>query len=520
MTNLRIQRLRSTIDDERAAMENAAELERAREELSSIQRLWEQGYVSDFDYQEARTGVEVIEARTVDTPRIAVLKDQLADLDDRVLPSGAPGETFSMPILREITLRDFEIRLDRSSLQVQEEELLGAVADVQERLDHLTAIRSEHDALVREVTSLEKEKQDTRDALAAARRSHSSDAFDFVAVHEARAPSFPSESNRRLLFAAVSMLVLLGGWGLLVARALWPRGYRSAAELRSRVEVPVLGSTSWTGGSSGVAGTGVEWRRLARRLLLLEGDAVRRRILITSAVHGEGCADAGRCLARVASGGGRNVLLVRVTPAEAGPTGASGEEDSAAAASSLHRLVRAPLEWLGSRLPSSLGSKIEPAVRRLGEITGPALRFARGLDGWLNWRVLRLGGTSSAPLDTHHHASDDPADLPERGRVDELLVKGPGDLRRLLDGATRPYEHVLIIAPAVLVDEAAESFAPLVDHAVLLIRSQGPPMSAVREAVSLLGNSGTPLSGAILHGVRAEYRDPIWGLTLASGELP
>lgn len=237
--NIKVQRLRDAISDDKSQRSGQALLEQKKLELDRASRLKEKGLVSQAEYEKTLAAYESQKALTVETPDIQRMKGQIDDLNAKVIPKEAkPAE--SAPILQEMMLKDFEIELQRVSQDQEVQQLKEARDRAKARLDGLPVLQQKFAALSRDVEALELEKATLEKDFTSVKTSLSSNLADFVVVSEAVVPKDALSSNRKTVALAVALMVAgLGSLMVLAWTAVDTRLY-SVPDLKARLGVPGL----------------------------------------------------------------------------------------------------------------------------------------------------------------------------------------------------------------------------------------------------------------------------------------
>jgi uncharacterized protein involved in exopolysaccharide biosynthesis len=234
--NIKVQRLRAAISDDKEQRSGQALLDEKKLELDRAIRLKEKGLVSQAEYEKTLAAYESQKALTVETPDIQRMKGQIDDLNAKVIPKEAKaGE--SAPILQQMMLKDFEIELLRVSQDQEVQQLKEARDRAKARLDGLPELQQRFAALSRDVEALELEKTTLEKDFTSVKTSLSSNLADFVVVSEAVVPKDPVSSNRRMVALAVALMVAgLGTLTVLTWTAADTRLY-SVPDLKARLGV-------------------------------------------------------------------------------------------------------------------------------------------------------------------------------------------------------------------------------------------------------------------------------------------
>jgi uncharacterized protein involved in exopolysaccharide biosynthesis len=238
--NIRVQRLRAAIHDDKTQRSGEALLQQTRLDLDRAEELKAKGLISDSDYEKKLAAYNSQKALTVDTEEVAEWKSQVDELNSKAIPK-AGQQAQSGPILQEMMLKSFDIQLDLVTQDKRVARMEEAVHKARKRLNALPQLQRSFAALSREVVAAEAQKKDLEDRLGDTRRLLSSRLLDFVVASEPKLRPEPVSSNRRLLAVAGTLLA----WGLVVLAILGreildPRSV-SGPELKARTGIRVFG---------------------------------------------------------------------------------------------------------------------------------------------------------------------------------------------------------------------------------------------------------------------------------------
>jgi uncharacterized protein involved in exopolysaccharide biosynthesis len=390
--NIKVQRLRDAINDDKSQRSGNALLTQKQLELDRASRLRQQGLISEAEFEKTRASYESQKALTVDTPDVAAMKSQIEDLNSKVIPKDSAAPSESAPILQEMMLKDFEITLQRVSQDEEVQRLVEARDRAKARLNNLPKLQQQHATLSRNVQSLEQEKATVEKELAEVKTALSSDLADFAVASEPSAPVQPVSSNRKLV--AMATVVAISGAGLLgiLLFVLLDSRLYSAADLKARLGLPAL------------AGLGKDPDPKEYDFLALElrrGLVAPARLLLVSQQAGEGKTALAQGLSAALDRQGLRATMVVANEDLKGATSlrdaiARGKASGAVMASSL-----TPGECVDKGFEAVLKDAQENADYLLVEAPGAEGRIELELllercDAWL--LVARSGGPSSAAL--------------------------------------------------------------------------------------------------------------------------
>lgn len=489
-TNIRIQRLRESIMDDRERRSNSAQLEEARLQLERTKLLYSRGGVSREELEEAQAKFRSLEAETVDTPQIQQWKKEMAELDAKVIPSSGGGASVTGNLLKDIMFRTFEIQLAQTTTEEKIASLSAARERVEKRIAALPDLSRRHAALTRAVESIEAEKKDLETRIAEANRLAEAGRPRFIVMKDAVAPSRASSSNAKLIAVAIAALVLGGAAAIALAAAVLDPRVRTARELALALPgVPVLGEIPvFPGATDGTDPRELDAVRAVARRLRTAVPQRGARILLVSAGHGEGTTSVAVALATVLARWDESVLLV---------DGAVRTRENAATATP--RALPPQVAWLASLPSRGVQSHAGggATIASLAEERGP------GLAGLLRdpampaeaaIRATRIAGVRAIPAAAEAAVPD---------------VLATERMRRVLEELAAAHTLVLVDGPPALLNADAANIARGADAVVLVAGAMGVHRGAVREAAERFAAVGVPVAGAILNRAAEPYAQRI-----------
>lgn len=492
-TNIRIQRLRESIMDDREKRYNDALLEEARLALERAETLYQIRAVPATMVDEARAKYQSLVARAVDTPQIQAWKQEMAELDKKVIPQAGVSAGVSGNLLKDVMFRSFEIRLNQSTAAEKVASLEAARARVQQTLAGMPDKTRTFATLTRAVEVKEAEKKDLEQRRAEAKRLVDASVLPFTLVSEARPPLRSASSNVKKIAVAVVVLMSGGAFFLAVAFSVLDPRVRTGRELEIRLgKTPVIGELPDFGesilpGSSESAGSDElldEIRTASRHLRTLVPDR-GARLLVVSPGHGEGTTSVIANLAMIFARRGERVLLVdgnvrapqgKDVPQAEGLRALPGMIRDLGA----QRRSSAPVTGVATLIPA--GAPLGPGLA--GLLTDQALRLDAAV------RPTSLPGVFCVP----RAAEPVNPDLLATERMAALMAE-----------ASRSYTLVLIDSPPALASVDAESLAVHTSGVVMVVRGMGPWGLAVGAATEPFARVQVPLIASVLNRVPAPF---------------
>ena len=556
--NIRIGRLRSSIDEDRKTRAAQAQLAEKQAELRRAEALAKEGLLAQAQLDRIRAEYEAQNAITTDTDQIQQWKNDLKRLDTGVVPTKS-GDTPSANILREVMLRRLDLDLQKVAVAERVKQLDSARSEAKERVAGLPELRRQVNNLKREVEGLELEKRSLEDLLAKAKAAAGSSEADFTVVSAAVPPVFPIQSSRYPLLIAMIALGAIVGLGLAAADEARDLSVRSGAEVplklagaRTLAVIPKLPPHLARLPDGSESPLFEPFRRLTRQLRrALPERGVR--IMVVSATPGEGTTLVAAYLAATFGRQDERVLLLDASlPRQRRPSlrehaladdpldggfvlPADVEARIAAGARSQGARGLVALRGLAGRarphLSERLHARLEALAERAAAASARGVTSARLAFAFLRRLLPTIGGAAApaltlaslAPVEAGGLASvlsfrsEALADVTHPTRLlGVACVPGVGEaalpdvvasrrMGELLDDASSLHSVVIVDAPAALDSADAEILAPDMDAVVFVVRSQGPSASKVKHALARISGTGVPVAGVVLNGVDKLY---------------
>ena len=437
--NIRIGKLREAIYDDRQIRSNAAELAHRELELERARKGLADGVMSQAEFEQAQAAYDKQRIATEDTDQIKSWKSDLQRLNGAVLPSDSKAAPSSLA-LQEVMVKAALLEFDRVGVGEKLVQIARARDEAALRLQTFEAAAASADGSI----SIDPRKS------------------DFRIISEAKPPTDPLKSNRRLLFMALSVLVLLGGAGGIIVWAVLRPAARSAPELAARHRLAaVTGLPELPAGpNAGALSDSPETTERIRLVVQQMRTAARgrpTRILVLSSESGEGRTSVSTHVAACLGRQQERVLLIDGS-------------------------VRTP------------GHPEHPAVGRLARRPGSAACLGQWLDGSIP-RIEDLIADSHDPNVATIARAAEP-------RTPELL--GSARMADLLRVAGDHFDAVIIDGPPVLPFADAAALLPQVD-AVLFVVGAHQRTSVVRRALERIRSTDTPVIATVLNRVRPVF---------------
>lgn len=467
-SNVKIQRLRELIEDDRLRRMNLAGLTQKRLEVERLKRLHEIGAVSRSEYDEALAEYEMQKARTVDTEQIEDWQTEIEKLDKVVAPSNA-GATPTGDLLENMMIREFEIRLNQIAANKQVTNLMASVHKVKDKLDYIAQCQREYSMLQRDVKTLEEEKKGVEELLGAARRAKETASTGFILVSEARVPSSPRRSSRKKIVILITGFgIFLGGF-IILGLELSDLTIKSPREFEAKCPgYPLLGSLKKVpAGSRILPGKNdsvfIEDFRAIARKIIKKVPQHGARILIVSTVHGEGTTTVAANLAACFGRQDKRTLLIdaHIRPDD--------DENNSGTHSNILSLIDEPDEDI-----LGLGEYLSFEASEVDDVIHPTL----------------LPGVEC---------------IPRVGKAIIPDVLASHRCEEMFEELSQRFSLVLVESPPVTCTVDTETLAKHADAIICVTQTKRCNYLKIKKSLDSLAASGTPVIGAVLTNVDPVY---------------
>jgi polysaccharide biosynthesis transport protein len=460
--NIRIERLRRAISDDKEERKNKVEFEKDESAFARAKELMEKGLMSQQEYEKAQAEYEAAKVKAVDTDQVSEWKRQLKSLESEVIPQKDDFKTPTQELYRSIQLKVMDSELQELSLVKKVSYIEDQIGSVRNKLETLTILQRRLAAFNKDVAAQEARKKEVESSLERARKDYDTNDAGFVIVSDAQPPSQSIKSNKKIVFAAVTFLGIMVGWTIVVASELLDRTIKSGSEVQSKFSQPVLGIIPKIKPPHNLLPDNPNFQLV--ELFRIIGVRVRRavpgrgvRILITSTDHWEG-----RTLvaANLAACRGRQDERVLVMDAQ----------------------IRTSQSELDLRY--MIAEKEKPL---------------KGLGEWLSFDVLSpeeiiwpttLPGVECIPR-------------VEAAITPDLL--GSIRMKELMDALADKFSIVFVDGPPVTTYVDAELLGQWCDAVIFVVRSRACASSALKRAVERIKETNVPLVGFIVNDVDQLY---------------
>lgn len=439
-----------------------ANLKMKEAELQRDKTLYEDGILSKADLEKAKAGYE--------SEKFALYNNS---------PSAG--------LLKEMTLKEFTVRLNGISDQQKVAQLKTAVDRVRAKLDALPLVEREYLSLQREVAIRAAERERIDQFIGLARRQNESEAFGFSLVSPARPPIMPTSSNRRPLFIAITLAsILLGSVGVL-ALEIMDRRIFSTADASTKLTEPIL--AGFMLGEEITATRSDNFLTLASKLRQ-RGLEPGSRLLLLSSRPSEGAPQIALSLANTLSATGDSCLLL--------------DSD-----------FRDEPDVLQFHEEKPSGSALQRCKRRVTTLLQPGINHAAGsIDGS---SLTRLTGTVGSKGFSDILSGNSPEEMSvelQKGlrflssgtqKRPELLVSA--QLGNSLRSICRQDEITIVCTAPALTYPDATFVARSMTFAVIVIAAEQCTAAEIERTSTYLKQSGVTLLGGVVTGIAEAYAE-------------
>jgi Mrp family chromosome partitioning ATPase len=455
--NIRVERIREAIMDDRANRVNEISLKQWADRLAYDKKLFERGYLSKVQYDAEVAQYEKLKAQAVDTEQVSQWKQELDELYAKIRPSN-DTTTASAPILRDLMLRSYNLQLAYSGVAEEIEKTKSAKDEASTRLETLVRSRGTSSTNGWQIDAWRDEIRDTDNALAKIVALQDSTTSDFQVISKAEVPPRPAKSQRRLLALAIAGLLVILGVGLVLGLELLDTRIKTPAELGLKTSEPIIGivpngadESLWQ--SDGKSSPTLEAMRLTARHVRSAASKGTKRILVTGADAGVGRTTVTAYLAYCLGQQGQKVTVV--------------------------------------------GGDIR------GEDCHPGVQEVLGVDDSHGPSVGQLLLQPELSVERSPHPTPCPnvTVLPAGDEGLSPDVLGSEHMGTLLDEVSTTADLVLIDGPTTLPYADASLLAEHCDAVLLVVRSRRCRARELRESLSRLKETGVPIVGMVLNSV-------------------
>ena len=460
--NIRIERLRRAIHDDKVQRSDNADLVKYKLAFDRAEKLYGKGLISKAEYEESRADYEKQQVEALDTEQIREWKRQLKALEKQIIPEKGSFKAPSSEMLQNLQVRALNMEFNGISLKQKIIHLRQEHKRIKARLDVLTDLQRKYTALTREVTARETEKKGLEKVLSKVRRDYESEASDFTLISDAKVPLFNVKSNRKMIVIAIVFLGNMIGFTLILGLELLDTTIKSGAELTQKFSLPVLGVTPNIKDDNQLFPDRshvplIEPFRIIVRRIRHYVPEKGARIMVVSTIPGEGKT---MVAANLAAAFGRQDERVLVLDAQV---------------------------------------RVQESERDLRYLISEKNKSIIGLGEYLSYQsddVRDIIWTTVLPgVECLPHVNE--------AVIPDLLASNR--MREMLEEISKNYSMVIMDAPSADSYVDAELVAEMSDAVLIVVRSRVCPGSSLKKAIERLKESGVPIIGFILNGVDQLY---------------
>lgn len=451
--NIRVERIREAIMDERAEQTNDITLSQWKNRLDYDKELLDKGYLSKAVYDHEQAQHEKLKAQVVDSDQIKAWKLELNDLYDKIRPSDNK-DSASAPILRDLMLRSFSIELQLKGIVEHIIKTKDSRDGISEQLDVLLASRNVSGAERWQVQAWRDELIGVENSIAMVESLNRSNTSDFQIVSPAEASPLPSKSNRRMLAIGSFGLIVVFGFAIILGLELIQTRVRTTDEVSMLIDEPVLATITHQAALEGGELDPLATEQLRRATKAIMKSRSGRRILVLGCHHGDGCSTLTKGIASCMARQQHAVTIL--------------EGD-----------LRSPKSGLTDLLDSN-----ENAVG-----------------------LTELIGDQDASFDGSLYGTTDPylKYVPRGCRSIDPDLLGSSKMGTVVQEISEECDFLLVEGPPICGYTDAEFLSEHADMVLLVVRSQHCTRSELKSVVGRVQRSGTPLLGVVLNNVDPGY---------------
>ncbi len=313
--NNKIQQLLQRIDELRKRITDPVEQERLRTQLIIAENEYVRGLISRSEFETARFNYEFFIAQNNYSEEIEFFKQQVDEI--RAMTFVGRGDSVAsseyLKLIRVMLLEN-ELELIKIKLQyVIDEE---RYAYLKSNYVGMPVIVQNYIVITGRVASLEAETRGLEKILNQYRMISAKEHSDFYIISDAVIPLYPQESNKKLIAIAVTFMVFLLAFTILLASIVMDQRIKSVGDAKQKLNKPILGSFPFVKYNQVLLPEGskesqqIELYRIFARPLRLKYPKRGATFLITSTTQGEGKSTTAINLATVFGRQDEHVLLL------------------------------------------------------------------------------------------------------------------------------------------------------------------------------------------------------------------
>ncbi len=311
----RISQLSEKIDSIRAEIVDPIELARLKDLLAIAENQYVRGLIPRSEYLSAYYAYELRRAQITKTEDIERVKQEMEAI--RAMPTrGTETNINDNEYLQKIKYSQLENEIELVGLELRIKANKLRYEELTENYIDLPTLRQTYDSLNGEVISLRAESRGLDKILNSYRIVSETDHSEFSVISEAPVPLFPLESNRRMIAIAVTFLVFLLGFIIMLVRIITDTSIKSGPDAKQKLNrevtatIPFLRSSSALVPGENSESAHIELYRIFARQLRLQQPQQGTTLLITSTSKGEGKSTVAANLAAVYGRQDEHVLII------------------------------------------------------------------------------------------------------------------------------------------------------------------------------------------------------------------
>jgi len=389
----------------------------------------------------------------------------------------------SAGLLKEMTMRELDVKLASISDELKVAHLKEAVNHVREKLDALPLVQRDYVALQREVAIRAAERERIDQFLGLARRQNESQSFGFSVVSTAKPPVLPMHSNRKMVFIAILFMGTFFGFLVVVGMELADRRVRSIGDARAKLKAEVLAGFP----HGDLRSTGSRDNALMLISKLRAGGLnPGSRILVVSPTPGEGAPEIALQLGRTFASSGDTVLLVDAQFRRPAVRQSSGPEAAG---------LRKKIEFLKTLFQSRIVMpKLSESEESLSAETG--LQDSMGLSDL----IAGESNEACAALEIDHKMRLVPAGRSARPEL--LLFQHLGEV---ITRCEMPGDLTFMHTASMLDHPDATFMASAVQNALIVVSAGKVKAARIDECAAKLEGAGMKVLGVVVTNIADAY---------------
>jgi Mrp family chromosome partitioning ATPase len=456
--------------------------------------------ISRDQLERSRRVYERAKAAVEDSPEVRRLKAEMERLQNQTLATGG-NRSPTASLLDAMQRRLIESKMTQLAAQ--------------EKFTQATAERRRIEAMLTELT------EGGSEAASGLPEGWRLAESEYRVVTPAQVPIMPVDSNRKIFALAIAGLCSLMGLGVSLGRELLDTTIRSGAEMSLRLGMPSLAVLPDLPQNTRILPTVTDpavveiFGVLARRIRAAAPDP-GARILVLSAVHGEGCSAVATNLAAVLGRQEGRVLLVDAAVRSPLETRAiAGEGRIAAWLPGRRKRIAAGNPGTEVSVPGGASSgRRQAAAGSVAPRHEVRHLMSANQEGDMLVEILGLESDSPRFLGLGAFLSSDELEfdsvawptvlpgvycIPRMEEAVEPDMLASHRMRQLMVEASARFPMVILDGPPILPYADAVALTQWVDGVVLVVQSRHCKAAALKTAIQRISATRIPIIGAVLN---------------------